>query len=260
MCTRCAFLAGVAAAIAAPVPALAQTGDPKYLEIAMPQMRRLDDTVWFGQLTPNVWVFTTTKIIDGDTGYYPANGAIVVQGTESLIIDAGWLPQQAVTVLDTWTAMKMPPITQALATHFHDDRIGGIPVLNERGIPVYGNPLTIGLAMDNGNAPPKPLHGVEKHPVKVGGLEVFYPGAGHTIDNIVVWIPSDGVLFGGCLVKSVTSNGLGNVADADIPTWPTTMRTLAVKYPTAPHVIPGHGTVSGDPLAHTLVLAIAGKA
>jgi hypothetical protein len=202
-------LAGAAAVVAAPAAALARTGDPKYLEIAMPRMRRIDDTVWLGQLTPNVWNFTTTKILDGDTGYYPANGAIVVQGTEALIIDAGWLPKQAVTLLDIWKAMKKPPITKALATHFHSDRVGGIPVLNERGIPVYGNPLTIGLAIDSGFAPPKPLHEVEKHPVKIGNLEVFYPGPGHTIDNIVVSIPSDGVLFGGCLVKSVTANGLG---------------------------------------------------
>lgn len=260
MCTRCAFLAGIAATVAAPGVALARTGDPKYLEIAMPHMRRIDDTVWFGRLTPNVWVFTTTKILDGESGYYPANGAIVVQGSESLIIDAGWLPKQAAIVLDTWKALRQPPVTKALATHFHGDRTLGIPMLNERGIPAFGNPLTIGLAMDNALPAPKPLHDVEKRAVKIGNVEVFYPGEGHTLDNIVAWIPSDDVLFGGCLVKSVTSNGLGNIADSNIPAWPQTMRTLSGRYRTPRNVIPGHGTIHGDSLAHTLALAIAGKA
>jgi len=259
MCTRCAFLAGAVALASVPAVAIARTGDPKYLEIAMPGMQRIGDTVWFGRLTPNVWIFTTTKILDGDAGYYPANGAIVVQESEALIIDAGWLPNQAAIVLDTWKSTERPPITRALATHFHGDRTLGISLLKERGIPVFGNPLTIGLAVDNGLPSPEPLHDVEKHPVQMGSVEVFYPGAGHTIDNIVVSIPGDGVLFGGCLVKSVTSNGLGNVADSDIPAWPATIRTLVSRYGTPRHVIPGHGTIGGDPLGHTLALAIVGK-
>ena len=257
MCTRCAFLAGVTAFAAAPAFASARTGDPASLEIAMPGMRRLTDTVWLGRMTPNVWVFTTTKVLD--SGYYPANGAIVVDGKESLIIDAGWLAEQASVVLDEWQRTKQPPISRAISTHFHGDRTLGIPVLKARGIPAYGNPLTIGLALDNQLPAPMPLHDVEKHPVKMGDVEVFYPGPGHTLDNIVVWIPSDRVLFGGCLVKSTTTGDLGYLEDSDVPAWPATMRKLAAKYPNAKHVIPGHGTVKGDSIAHTLALAIAGK-
>ena len=260
MCSRCTFLAGVGAFAAAPALASARTGDPAYLEIAFSGMRRVANTVWLGQLTPNVWVFTTTEILDGDTGYYPANGAIVVDGSEALIIDPGWRPEHATILLDAWRQLKLAPITQGLVTHFHRDRIGGLPVLRSRGVPAYGNPLTIGLAMDSGFVAPSPLHEVQKHPARLGGVEVFYPGPGHTLDNVVAWVPSDGVLFGGCLVKSTTAAGLGNVADADIPVWPTAMRTLAARYPYVKRVIPGHGTVSGDSLAHTLVLAIAGKA
>lgn len=32
-------------------------------------------------------------------------------------------------------------------------------------------------------------------------------GGGHSFDNITVWLPSDKVLFGGCLVKSISANG-----------------------------------------------------
>ncbi len=55
---------------------------------------------------------------------------------------------------------------------------------------MFGNPLTIGLAIHNGLPSPEPLHGVQKHPVQMGSVEVFYPGAGHTLDNIVVSVRS----------------------------------------------------------------------
>lgn len=255
MCTRCAFLSGVAAFAAAPLVASARTGDPKYLEIAMPGMARIADTVWLAQLTPNVWIHTTTKILDGDTGYYPANGAIVVDGDRSLLVDTGWLPHQTVQILDAWKKLGKPPITQALVTHFHEDRLGGIPALHARAIPAFGNPLSIGLAIDNGFAPPRPLHDLEKLPVTFGNVEAYYPGEGHTIDNIVVWVPNDRVLFGGCLVKSVTATGLGYIADSEIAPWPQTMRTLAAHYQNSAHVIPGHGTIAGNSIAHTLKLA-----
>ena len=42
-------------------------------------------------------------------------------------------------------------------------------------------------------------------------IEAFYPGPGHSPDNIVVWIPEARVLFGGCLVKSAGAKGLAAV-------------------------------------------------
>jgi glyoxylase-like metal-dependent hydrolase (beta-lactamase superfamily II) len=255
VCNRCAFIGGLAAFAAVPALASAQTGDPQALEIAMPFMRRVSGTLWLGRVTPNVWIHTTTHVLDG-VGYYPANGAIVVAGNEALLVDTGWNPSDARQILDAWNRMKMPPITAALVTHFHGDRLGGIDELSRRGIPAYGNPLTIGLALDNGLPPPRPLHDVEKSPRKLGPVEVRYPGAGHTLDNVVAWVPHDGVLVGGCLVKSTTAGDLGYLADADVPAWPATIRVVRGAY--APrYVIPGHGTIAGDSLTHTAALAAA---
>jgi len=221
----------------------------------MPHMRRISTTVWLGQLTPNVWIHTTTHVLDG-VGYYPANGAIVIEGDESLLIDTGWSGADATAILAEWVRLRKPRISRALVTHFHYDRTGGIGALSTRGIPANGNPQTIGLALDNGYPVPRPLHDVERTRQRLGTVEVFYPGAGHTIDNIVAWIPSDRVLFGGCLVKSTTAPDLGNVADGDLTAYPATIRRVADTY-TPQHVIPGHGTVAGDSLAHTRTMALA---
>jgi metallo-beta-lactamase class B len=256
MCTRCFFVGGLTALMTAPALASERRGAPQALEIAMPGMRRIADNAWLGQLTTNVWIHTTTHVIDG-VGFYPANGAIVVNGREALLIDTGWNDRDAATILDAWNNLQKPKITKALVTHFHNDRLGGIGMLSKRGIPSFGNPITIGLAIDSGYLPPRPLHNVERHQQVINGVEVFYPGAGHTIDNIVAWIPGDNVLFGGCLVKATTARDLGNVADGNLETYASTMRRLMHTYSSPKHVIPGHGTIAGNSLLHTKTMALA---
>jgi glyoxylase-like metal-dependent hydrolase (beta-lactamase superfamily II) len=257
MCTRCAFIGGVTAFAALPAVASARTGDPQLLEIGFPAMRRISDTLWLGRLSTNVWLHTTTSVLDG-VGYYPANGAIVVGERESLLIDTGWSDADAHRILAAWKTTGQPPITRAVATHFHGDRTGGIRELARRGIPTYGNPLTIGLAIDRGMPVPRPLHDLQRAPQRIGGVEFFYPGAAHTIDNIVAWIPGDRVLFGGCMLKSTTEDDLGYLADAVVASWPASARRINGRYRDPRFIVPGHGTIAGNALAHTIALADAG--
>jgi metallo-beta-lactamase class B len=84
--------------------------------------------------------------------------------------------------------------------------------------------------------------------------ELFFPGAGHTRDNIVAWLPQQRVLFGGCFLKSSTSSGLGNIADAVVPDWAVSLRRIEHQYPNRWMVIPGHGSITGDAMAQTLAL------
>ena len=86
------------------------------------------------------------------------------------------------------------------------------------------------------------------------GCELFFPGAGHTRDNIVVWLPRQRTLFGGCFLKSVTSRGLGNLQDADVGAWGPSLRRVQARYARASRIVPGHGSIAGDALAWTLGL------
>ncbi len=82
-------------------------------------------------------------------------------------------------------------------------------------------------------------------------LELFFPGPCHTRDNILVWLPHQRVLFGGCFVKSVTADSLGNVEDAALRDWPASLGRVRAAYPSPSMVIPGHGTIHGESLAAT---------
>lgn len=86
-------------------------------------------------------------------------------------------------------------------------------------------------------------------------FEIRFPGAGHSEDNTVVYFPQGGVLFAGCLVKSLGTRGLGNTADAVAADWPASLEALKSAYPTASVIIPGHGSPGGMELIdHTLTL------
>ena len=76
---------------------------------------------------------------------------------------------------------------------------------------------------------------------------------------IVAFDEQTGVLFGGCMIRSAADTSLGNVADADRPAWPASMRRLIDRYGARVRiVVPGHGEAAGpELLGHTLALAEA---
>ncbi len=81
--------------------------------------------------------------------------------------------------------------------------------------------------------------------IKFDSLEVFYPGAGHSRDNLVVWLPEKQILFGGCAIRSLSSKSAGNTVHGDINSWLKITKKLESKYKDATLVVPGHGDVGG---------------
>jgi metallo-beta-lactamase class B len=229
-------------------------GMPQALELGMKPMTRLAKTVWIGRLAPQLWLHSTTELIAGGY-YYPANGVILELKGASLLIDTGYRPDQAQTLLQ-WSKQNLAePISLAFVTHFHKDRTGGIPALEKHGIRTLAHPLTCDLARANGLPVPRPIRNFDRNEHRLAtGCELYFPGAGHTKDNVVVWFRRQQALFGGCLLKSITSNGLGNLTDANVPEWVSSLNRVRERYPNPMIVVPGHGTIAGDAIGTTLRL------
>jgi metallo-beta-lactamase class B len=152
------------------------------------------------------------------------------------------------------------PVRRAIITHSHADRSGGVATLAAAGVPSFGLALTRDLLKRNNLASVEALPDLERQPWRGwDDLEVRFPGPGHTPDNIVVWVPSAKVLFGGCLLKSTTAPDLGYIDEAVLDRWPETMRRVREAYPDVKLQVPGHGTIQGDAVAHTLALLAAGR-
>lgn len=208
----------------------------------------------------NVFQHISYKNIQG-YGLVPASGLIVVDGKNAHIIDTPWTNADT-EKLTVWISEQGLTLKSSISTHFHEDRAGGIPYLNNLSIATYASELTNQLLAKNNKQAAKnhlltDMRKTQKQTYINGMIEVFYPGAGHSIDNIVVWLPEHKLLFGGCFVKSLHSKTLGYTGDADIAQWPIAMQTLIQQYPNVKKVIPGHGK-SGDAglLIHTQNLAI----
>lgn len=205
---------------------------------------RLADDVAVRRLAPGVWVHTTTADIGGGV-MYPANGLLVETDSGGILVDTGWNDRQG-EILLRWAAGIGQPVRAALVTHAHNDRHGGAGAMRRAGVPMRGLALTAERSARDGIAGLQPVPGLEDGAVRLGeGVEVYFPGAGHAPDNVVVYLPRQGVLFGGCLLKADTATTVGNVADADLPGWPAAVARVRARYPAARRVVPGHGRVSG---------------
>lgn len=204
---------------------------------------RLSEDVQVSRIAPGLWVHTTWMPLGGAP--YPANGMLLETPAGSILIDTGWNDAQTERLMG-WAARDLGrPVRHAYVTHAHNDRMGGIAALRRAGVPVHGSALTAEIAARQGLPAPEEVAGLVTGALRESGLELFYPGAGHTRDNVVAWFPEQRVLFGGCLVKADTATTVGNVADADVPNWPRAVAAVRERYPSTRLVVPGHGAVSG---------------
>ena len=62
-------------------------------------------------------------------------------------------------------------------------------------------------------------------------FEVYYPGEGHTVDNIVVWFSKEKILYGGCLIKGADAEDLGFLGDANVLAYEATLKKVEIKCP-----------------------------
>lgn len=202
----------------------------------------------------HIWVHTTYADFNGNRT--PSNGLVIDTSAGLVLVDTPWNNDQTKELIKLVKSKLNRDFSLAIITHAHEDRIGGIDVLLENKIDVRSTSLTAQTAEKNGYK--KPLPSLDSDPsIKVGDvrIEVFYPGEGHSADNIVVWVPQYKVLFGGCLVKALDSRGLGSITDANIEQWPVSVKKVLEKYPDAELVIPGHGKWGSIELVkHTLEL------
>ncbi len=180
-----------------------------------------------------------------DYGKVSCNGMIYVNNDEAIIFDTPTNNKASAEMID-WIGNKN--IKAIIATHFHDDCIGGLKTFHSRGIKSYASKLTINLSKENNNE--IPLNGFETVAnFKIGKETVLVKhfGEGHTIDNVVAYVPSEQTLFGGCLIKGAGA-GKGNLADANTDEWAHTVTNIKEAFPTLEIVIPGHGKSGGTEL------------
>ena len=191
-------------------------------------------------IAPNVWRHIS-YLNTTNWGKVACNGLIFKDGEEVIIVDTPVDDSSPIELLQFIENELHAKVIAAVPTHFHDDCLGGLNTFHDKGILSFANIATLDSARNINATVPK-VGFQHELKIQVGNEEVIcsFVGAGHTRDNIVVYIPSQKVLFGGCLVKELEASK-GNLADADTLAWPMTIQNLKVKFPEAQIIVPGHG-------------------
>ena len=213
-------------------------------------------------LSEGVWLHTSYKIV-APWGPIRTNGLVVADPDGVWLVDTAWTDDQTAAVVALAEAALGRPVTHAVFTHAHEDKMGGVAALRAAGVETHALAETNVLAGTRGLVPAE--HDLSEADGEValpegapGGFTVFFPGAGHTTDNVVVHAPGAGVLFGGCLIRPAGTLDLGYSADGDVVAWGMSVRRAAARFPDAEVIVPSHGAPGGRGLLdHTMALADA---
>lgn len=212
---------------------------------------KVNDNLYLIKLTDNSWIHVS--YLNGFT----CNGLILKDNNKAFLFDTPSYDSVTVELVNYIQNNLELKISGFITNDWHIDSQGGLGVINNLGIPSYSHEITREIAKSK----ELPFTAVGFNDsltlnFESKTIELYYYGAAHTIDNIVVWIPSEQILVASCMVKELMQNNLGFTGDGDLKSYPETMKKVCSKFTTAKYVIPGHGRAGGyDLLTHTLEIA-----
>jgi len=189
-------------------------------------------------------------------GRFPSNGLVIIRKGKAILIDTPMTNEKTELLVSYLKNHMNIEVTQLIIGHFHDDCMGGLEYLQSIGLGSLAHELTIKKCQEL-DLPIPGLSFTKSFSMDFYGEEIIckYFGAGHTIDNITVYFPAQHLLFGGCLIKSMSSKNLGNTEDAIIKDWAASVQKIIQYYPEVQWVVPGHGAYGGPELLnHTIDL------
>lgn len=192
------------------------------------------------QVTENSFEHISFKQTN-DFGNVSCNGLIVRNSNEVIVFDTPTNNKSSEELIK-WIKEKLHcKINAIIPTHFHDDCLGGLKAFDEKGISSYAYFKTIELAKENNFFVPKNSFS-DSLILKIGSENIIvkFFGEGHTKDNIVGYVPSENIMFGGCLIKAIDASK-GYLGDANITEWSNTVEKVKKEYPNVKIIVPGHG-------------------
>lgn len=214
-------------------------------------MNHVDEPSGFLRLGDNTWVWL------GDLDRHEQTNVGVVPDERSLtVVDAnfGWAAEKILGLIE---ASFDSPVSHVVNTHYHVDHSHGNRVFVERaGAAIVGGAgqreellakgqadslVQLGSHQDEFFPASLEVSGVLRFPYS--GLEVHSLAPAHTSSDVVVWVPSDSVLFVGDLAVAWEHGNNFSDTEADIPGWIAALDRCLSLQPRV--VVPAHGSVSG---------------
>lgn len=222
------------------------------------QAYRLSASTWFVQGVSALGTPANQNFI--------SNAGFIVTPAGVVVVDALGSPAVAQRLLEQIRQVTDKPVTHVVVTHYHADHIYGLQTFKAAGARIiahqaarlYLNSDTAQLRLQASRQELAPW--VNEHTrlvpadqwidadttLDLGGIRVLIRpvGPSHTPEDLVVYVPAEGVLFAGDLVFR---NRVPFVGQADSRRWIQALDVLLAF--DARVVVPGHGPMSTDAAA-----------
>jgi metallo-beta-lactamase class B len=206
-------------------------------------------------LTGDFYIYTTYSIYEGEQ--IPANGMYLLTTNGAVLFDTPWDTTQFQPLLDSIKIKHNKVVEMCIATHWHSDRTEGLEYYKQKGIKTYTTLLTDEWSKKNNKKRAEFL--TTKDTIfNIGkySFETYYPGEGHTADNIVIWFGKEKILYGGCLIKGADSENLGYLGDANVKAYENTLINVQKKCSSPKYIIISHSDWNNiNSLKHSRKLA-----
>lgn len=209
----------------------------------------ISEDVQLIEIAKGIYIHQTWTPYGTSGAKFSSNGLLIIENTKAFWVDTP-MSEEHTAQLQQYISDSLKAKTEELIVcHFHDDCLGGLNLLHNVGVHSISNKLTWEICQQQQI---EQTHEFFSDSIQFDfynrKIFAYYFGAGHTIDNIVIYLPSEKILFGGCLIKSVHARGMGNVADAVVDEWYQTVESIKHSALKIDVVIPGHGAMGGKEL------------
>lgn len=206
-------------------------------------------------LTGDFYIYTTYNTYK--ESQIPANGMYLVTTNGVVMFDTPWDTTQFQALLDSIKLKHNKTVVMCFATHWHSDKTAGLEYYRQQGIKTYTTTLTDELSKKNNKKRAEFL--MAKDTVFNTGqytFETYYPGEGHTADNIVIWFKKEKILYGGCLIKGADDENLGYLGDANVTAYASSLQKVQKKCRKPKFIIIAHSDWKNiNSLKHSLLMA-----
>jgi metallo-beta-lactamase class B len=206
-------------------------------------------------LTGDFYIYTTYNTYQ--VSQVPANGMYFVTNEGVVLFDTPWDTTQFQPLLDSIKSKHDKPVVMCFATHWHSDKTAGLDYYRQQGIKTYTTLLTDELSKKNNKKRAEFLMAGDTV-FRAGqySFETYYPGEGHTTDNIVIWFKNERILYGGCLIKGADDNDLGYLDDGNKTAYASTLTNVQKKCRRPKYIIIAHNDWKNiNSLKHSLKMA-----
>jgi glyoxylase-like metal-dependent hydrolase (beta-lactamase superfamily II) len=219
------------------------------------------------QVSPSAWYVQGESALGSPAnGNFISNAGFIDTPAGVVAIDALGSPALARELIAEAKRRTGKDVTLVILTHYHADHVYGLQefkrvgakVIAQRGGLDYLNSQTAQLRLEASRKELAPWIDANTHlvaadewidgprEIAVGGVKlVLQPvGPAHTADDMVIYMPSEKVLFSGDIVFR---GRIPYVGDADSGHWIAALNNV-LKYDTKV-IVPGHGPASTSPRA-----------